>query len=141
VRILKFSLLAVTLSGCAVLHRAQYGDVDATHKKAKKISVKVSENTINIGELSSVAGAIGKKSKGVGKLGEAFDWYETLFQFGPRTGTPVFTENYARGVPAQLAEKCPKGRLVNIVSLRESREYPVVKGEIVRVDADCIGGG
>ena len=127
--------------GCAVLHSAQLGDLEPIDQKnSQRISVKVSETTLDLREIAGLAKIGGDvfASRGLSSAGSAVDTYTAVFQFGPRTGTPVFNELYARFVPELLREKCPKGHLANIVSIRETRSYPVVKGEIVRIDADCI---
>lgn len=131
--------LGACLAACAALHKTQLGDVEPA-EHAKHISVKVSETTLDLRELASLAklGGHAFNSRGLTNTGKGLDAYTTLFQFGPRTGTPVYNELYARYVPELLREKCPKGRLANILSVRESRNYPVVKGEIVRIEADCI---
>lgn len=131
--------LSVILHGCAVLHRAQLGDVDGrSGKKGSPISIKVSETTVDFGEAARIAHNLGGSKSGASALGDVASTYESYFQYGPRTGTPVFNELYARSVPNELAEKCPGGRITDMISIRETRAYPVVKGEIVRVDAVCI---
>lgn len=131
--------LAGILPACAVLHKAQLGDVDGrSPRPGSHISIKVSESTVDLGEAASVARSLGGKKSGANAVGDAISTYETYFQYGPRTGAPVFNELYARTVPEQLAEKCRGGRVVNLISIRETRAYPVIKGEIVKVDADCV---
>jgi hypothetical protein len=127
---------------CAFLHSVMLSDVEPRPKSSTPIDVKVSENTVNFDELSAIAKNIGKlkKMKGVGKVSDGLEMYTTFFQWGPRTGTPVFNEYYAQVVPDLLQAKCPGGRVTNIVSIRESREYPVVKGEIIRIKALCHNG-
>jgi hypothetical protein len=126
-------------SGCAVLHKVQLSDVDAGGR-GQPISVKVSETTVDFGEAGRLAKGLGKSagSRGLQGAGRAAGTYETLFQFGPRTGAPVFNELYARDIPEQLAAQCKTGYLTNVTSIRESREYPVIKGEIIRIDAFCV---
>lgn len=126
-------------SGCAVLYRVQLSDVESGGR-GRPVSVKVSENTVDFGEVSRLAKGLGKSagSRGLQSIGKGADTYEQLFQFGPRTGAPVFNEFYAREVPERLAAECKNGYLTNITSIRESREYPVIKGQIVRVDATCV---
>jgi hypothetical protein len=138
-RFLASIVLWAAAVGCAALHRTQLADVEPAGK-GHHVSVKVSETTLDFAEMARLAKLAGSlmKSGVASRAGEGLDAYTTYFQFGPRTGTPVFNEAYARFVPELLREKCPKGRLVNILSTRETREYPVVKGEIVRIDADCL---
>lgn len=133
-------LLGMTLvSGCAVLHKVQLSDIEGENR-GFPIRVLISENTINLvelGKLAKFAGELGK-SRGAESLGDVFETYTMLFQWGPKTGTPVYNELYARDIPERLMKACPGGRVTDISSIRESREYPVVKGEVIRIDARCI---
>jgi hypothetical protein len=126
---------ALGLWGCAVLHRTQLGDVEHVPTgRGTPVSVKVSETTVDFNEVGDIAKSVGPAKN----LGEASHAYTTYFQFGPRTGAPVFNEAYARGVPDMLIEKCSGGRLTDLVSIRETRAYSVIKGEIVRIEAVCV---
>jgi hypothetical protein len=133
------ALLIACVSGCAALYRTQLSDVEPPNR-AKHISVKVSETTLDFKEMASLAKLGGRAfhSPAATNVGRGLQAYTTLFQLGPWTGAPVFNELYARYIPELLREKCPKGRVANIISIRESREYPVVKGQIVRIEADCF---
>jgi hypothetical protein len=126
-------------SACAALYKVQLSDL-TNISGGKRVSVKVSEMTVDFGEASRLAKELGQSagSKGLGSLGNAAGNYEAFFQFGPRTGTPVFNEFYARDVPERLAAECKAGYLTNITSIRESRDYPLIKGQIVRIDASCF---
>lgn len=132
--------MAALLDGCAYLHKVQLSEVENIGNRGRKISIKVSETTIDFREAGRIARDMGRfsNSRPVSELGKAVEAYVTLFQWGPKTGAPVFHELYAREVPEALASKCKGGRLANIVSMREAREYPIVKGEIVRIDAVCL---
>ena len=135
---------ALLFSSCAVLHKVQLSDIEHIPKNAKPVSIKISENTVNLeelGELARIAGSLGGARRAGQAADDALSAYSTLFQFGPRTGTPVFNEFYATDMAERLVKACPNGRLTNIVSVRETRSYPVVKGEIIRVDAYCIKRG
>lgn len=125
--------------GCAVLYKVQLSDLEHA-PRGKPVSVKVSETTVDFGEAARIAKDLARSSgsRGLGNVGNAASNYESLFQFGPRTGAPVFNEFYARDIPERLAGECKSGYLTNITSIRESRDYPVVKGQIVRIDATCV---
>jgi hypothetical protein len=134
--------LATLLDGCAYLHKVQLSEVESIGDRGRKISVKVSETTIDFREAGQIARDVGSfsNSRPVSELGKLAEAYSTLFQWGPKTGAPVFHELYAREIPEALAAKCKGGRIANIVSMREARQYPIVKGEIVRIDAVCLAG-
>lgn len=134
--------LAWFTSSCAALHSVMLSDVEPRRKGADVIDIKVSENTVNFEELARVGKQLGKldKFKEAGELGDLIALYTTLFQWGPKTGTPVFNPYYAQVVPELVQAKCPGGRVTDIISIREGREYPVVKGEIIRIRALCHSG-
>ena len=55
------------------------------------ILVKVSEDTINFAQAGAIAQGAGRviKNKGLERAGKVLETYTALFQFGPKTGTPV----------------------------------------------------
>ncbi len=136
-----FTLSGLTQS-CAYLHSVMLSDVESRRGPVETIDVKVSENTVDFAELAKIGKEIGKyeKFKGVGKAGDLLEMYTLFFQWGPKTGAPVFNPLYAQVVPDLVQAKCKNGRVSNLVSIRESREYPVVKGEIIRIKALCHTG-
>lgn len=136
-------MLLPCLQACAYLHKVQLAEVEGGVSHGRKVSVKVSETTLDFREAGQIAQGVGKYSgsRSIGELGKIAEMYATFFQWGPKTGAPVFNELYARKIPEALAARCKGGRLANIISVREAREYPVIKGEIVRVDAVCISRG
>lgn len=125
-------------SGCAVLHHVQIGDIDkAGGRKTSKIDIKVSETGINIKEAGEIAKALSTSKEGR----EAADTISTiisLFQMGPHTGNGVFSDTYAEDLIEKLYEQCPSGTVTALESIRETRKYPVVSGEIVNVQGLCI---
>ena len=131
--------LAIMQNSCAVLFKVQLSDIDGPAAKGHIISVKASETTVDLAEVASISKNLGRstKSKGLGQAGEGIDTYLALFQMGPKTGAPVYNEFYVRSVTEDLVAQCKNGRLTNIISVREAREYPVIKGQIVRIDALC----
>lgn len=134
-------LILILITGstvaCAVLHKVQLAEVDGDNlSKGEKISIRVSETTVNVREAAEIAKLT--QIKEAGAFAKVAGYYSMLFTFGPSTGTPVFNEFYARNIPEALKQRCQKGQLSNIISVRETREYPVIKGEIVRVDAVCV---
>lgn len=142
IRVVSVLSIAWLPQSCAYLHSVMLSDVEPRSKSSTPIDVKVSENTVNFEELAAIGKNLGKidKLKGLGKASDALELYTTFFQWGPRTGTPVFNAYYAQVVPDLLQAKCPGGRVTNILSIRESREYPVVKGEVIRIQALCQHG-
>lgn len=132
-----FILAVLSLTpACAVLHHAQIGDIDNHEGHRKPIDIKVSEMGVNLDQAADVVRNFAGKNDGrnAGKVAE----YVGYFQMGPRTGNPVYVSDYARKLVEQVWEACPSGTVTNIQSIRETRAYPVISGEIVKVKADCL---
>ena len=131
------SILALSLSGCAVLYHAQVGEIDNRKKfKRKYFDFKVSESGVNLKQAGGVA-KIFTNDKGDETIEEVRKII-ALFQQGPKTGQPVYNEKYARNIIKQLRKACPSGRITGLTSIRESRNYPVITGEIVKVTGYCL---
>ena len=127
-------LMGMALQGCAVLHHAQIGEIDDRHRgKMKKFDIKVSQTGVNVEEAGKVVDAVSKS-----EAGSAVSDIIQLFQFGPRTGNPVFNEHYAKNIVDLVFKECPSGKVTGLTSIREMRKYPVISGEIVKVTGWCI---
>lgn len=129
--------LAVLLSGCAVLHHAQVGDIDnRSGYRREQFDIKVSELGIDFG----AAAHMGRQLFGsrAGEQFEKLNQVASLFRSGRATGNPVFVEDYARKINEAILERCPSGWVTDIVALRETASYPVISGEIVRVVGTCL---
>jgi hypothetical protein len=61
-----------------------------------------------------------------------------LFQFGPKTGNPVFDETFADVVAQRILQECPTAHVTGLLSMRESASYYAVSGEYVTVRGYCI---
>lgn len=135
----KYLLLTpiLLLSACARMDHIQIGDIDQSQGKLKPISVKVSENTVNVDATLAVTDAIVTSSPGSDEV-EALRTIWALMNMGPRTGNPVFNDSYAQNILNQLHAQCQSGKITAIRSIREANDYAIASGEIVRIDADCI---
>lgn len=135
---LKFCVLflSVFLCHCAVLHHVQLADIDGSPEYAKvPIEVKVSELGVSMDDIKNIANATSTRAgKDVGNAAE----FVKNFQMGPRTGAPVYTDKYAEKIIYELHTKCPSGKITGITSVRETREYPVIKGEIIKITGYCL---
>jgi hypothetical protein len=129
------------LTACAQLHHVQLSDIsdlsDRDRASAKSIDIKVSETGVNLQEATDIAKAFTRNERTRDQMQQVQNMI-ALFQTGPRTGNPVYVENYWRDLPKMLAAECPGGRIANLMSLRETRKYPVISGEIVRIKATCL---
>lgn len=136
----KYLLLAgsaLILDGCAVLHHVQLSDIDnrkAAHTHA--VEVKVSETGIDLNDAKLIS-SVALSRQNSKELNEIMDIIG-LFQMGPRTGAPVYTIAYIKDVQKELKSQCANGTLTDIESIRETRKYPVISGEIVKVKALCV---
>ncbi len=121
-------LFPIILSSCAVLHHAQLGSIDNamnSNEISTPIDIKISETGVNGEEAALIA-----QQNDIALL-------IALFQFGNRTGNPVYSEKYAEGLIQEIHRQCPHGKIVNLLSVRETRKYPVISGEIVKVIGEC----
>jgi hypothetical protein len=133
-----FILVAMSLSGCAVLHHVQISDIDNRAKfTLVPIEVKVSEVGVDLGDAKAIAQAGLANQRDRQAAGDIASIIQS-FQMGPRTGAPVYSDKYAEKLIYQLHTQCPSGKITGVQSVRESREYPVIKGEIVKITGYCL---
>jgi hypothetical protein len=124
------------LSSCAVLHHVQVGQIDnRSGQVAVPFEILMSESGVNVHEIGALARAA-RSNAGDAAAGAAA--IVSLFQFGPRTGNPVYNSHYAERLVYVIHEKCPSGRVTGLMSIREMRKYPVVSGEIVKLTGYCL---
>ncbi len=130
-----FAICAIALSGCAHLHHVQIGQID--NRKALidvPFEILMSETGVSTEDVAAIARATRTNAgKDAGNVAAIIG----LFQMGPRTGNPVYSERYAEKLVYEIYRKCPSGRVSNLVSIREMRKYPVISGEIVKVTGVC----
>lgn len=129
--------LAVLLSGCAVLHHAQVGEIDnRSGYQREPFDIKLSELGVDFGAATRAGGQLfGSRT---GEQLERFNQVASLFRSGRATGNPVFVEDYARKLNEAILERCPSGWVTNVVALRETADYQVISGEIVRIKGTCL---
>ncbi len=130
-------VLAALLSSCAQLHHVQIGEI-VSHPDfvQKPFDIKISETGINIQEAAEVSKVFLSQDRQ--KDADNIAGVLGLFQMGPRTGNPVYVKDYARNLVQLLYEKCPSGKITGLMSVRETRKYPVVSGEVVKVTGYCL---
>lgn len=129
---------SLLLTSCAVLHHVQVGDVNDDEKfTLRPFELKVSETGVDFEEAGKIAKAF-TGSKAAKKDIDGVTDIIQLFQQGPRTGVPVFSETYAQNIIHDLYKECPTGKITGIVSIREMRKYPVISGEIVKIKGYCM---
>lgn len=128
---------AWSFTGCAFLHHHQLGEIDSeVVRKGRKFVILLSETGVNLAEAGGILQNATRHAKTQRDIGRATAIIE-MFQMGPRTGNPVFTEKFADQLVDQVLERCPRGRISGLASTREMAKYPVVSGEIVKVSGYC----
>lgn len=129
--------ILLLLCSCAQLHHVQVGEIISHPQYTQEpFDIKVSESGVNLNEAAQVSKVFLNKQGD--KDAENIAGIIGLFQMGPRTGNPVYVKNYAKNLVQLIYEACPSGRVTGLMSIRESRKYPVISGEIVRVTGYCL---
>lgn len=129
-------ILIILNSGCAILHHVQVGEIDnRAGVVAVPFEVKVSETGVDMGDVKNIARAFNTKGgNDGGRLAEAVQY----FQMGPKTGAPVYSDKYAEKMIYMIHQQCKDGKVTGLMSVRETRKYPVISGEIVKVTGYCL---
>jgi len=128
-------VVALAMCGCAHLHHIQVGQIDNRDDTvAVPFEILMSESGVSTEEIGAIARA--SQSNAGDNLG-AVAAIVSLFQMGPRTGNPVYDRHYAERLIYQIYEKCPSGHVSDLQSIRETRKYPVISGEIVKLTGVC----
>jgi hypothetical protein len=129
-------LMGLCLSGCMRAHQVQLGEVDAQAvERGQHFEILISETGVNLDEAAEVVKVFaGSRAE---EVDQAQDIVE-MFQMGPKTGNPVYDEGYADALFEALRAECPRGQISGLMSVRETAQYPVVSGEIVKVTGYCL---
>lgn len=123
---------ALVLSGCMTLHRTSIGDISSG---GSRFVIEITDIGINMENTSKAVGRVsGKKDEA-----ETVKNIIGLFQWGPRTGNPVYNIGLWNGLAAKILEKCPKGEIHSLVSNREFRNFYYGSAEGVRITGYCLG--
>ena len=128
-------IFLVNFTSCAYIHRVAINDIDVSEKnKYYPFEVKVSETGWDLKQAGDIVDTIGWH--GDDRYKQLME-IVSMFQMGPRTGNPVFNDQYANKIYMMLKEKCPSGVTTGLMQVRESASYPVVSGEIIRIRGYC----
>lgn len=124
------------LTACARLDHVQIGEIDQSQGSLTPFNVQVSE----FGFEAAAAAEIGR----VATKGQASQQFQqirdilALMNMGPRTGNPVYDDEYANKIMSYIYAECPSGKLTGLASVREAKSFGPVSGEIVRISGYCI---
>ncbi len=129
----------ILMFGCMQLHNVQYEDIDTT-RNGKKFEIVITETGFSSDEAADVA----QGSYKMANMGQESDEIEMIrlflemSQFGPKTGDPVFDDRFADNIEKEILKKCPSGNVINLAFIRETKDSPIVSGEMVRIKGECI---
>jgi hypothetical protein len=134
-------LLAMGLGqGCAVLHSAQVGDIDAQIvMEGKRFEIKIAEIGVDIEGMGELAKDLSKSTKREEETNTVVDLIK-MSNMGPSTGYPVFRVDYSDTLIERIKEACPSGRVSGLISVRETASYGLLSGEIVKLIGYCAEG-
>jgi hypothetical protein len=132
-----FAIAAVgLLAACARLDHVQIGEIDQTQGTLIPFNVQVSQFGFEAAAAAELGRAVSK-----GRTAEQFQQLRdilALMNMGPRTGNPVYDEEYADKVLDYIYAECPTGKMTGLTSVREAKAFGAVSGEIVRLSGYCI---
>ena len=129
--------MCALLSGCAVLHSVQLGDIDSkTVLNGEPFDIKISELGLSTEDIAAIGQALAKGSGYADEVGTVGDII-ALFQMGPRSGNPTFTVEYTDTMREVLLQECPSGRITGLMAIRETARYPIISGEVARLVGYC----
>lgn len=129
--------IAFMASSCAVLHNVQIGEIESsTEMVSTPFEIKVSEFGVDLNDVKAISNAALSK----GNAQRSNDALQAIqyFQMGPHTGAGVYSIAYVDHMERKIRQQCPSGRITGLMSIRESAEYPVIKGEIVKIKGYCL---
>ena len=136
-----FPLTTLMLNGCVTLHHAQVGEVDSDIVlQGEYFEIMLSEVGVNVDEVVDFAQMFAGSKEGAENL-EAIGELIKLFQMGPRTGNPVFYDDYSDQIFMKLSRTCPSGRISGLTAIRETADYSMISGEIVKLTGYCARRG
>ncbi|HRK06692.1 MAG TPA: hypothetical protein PLZ57_02890 [Pseudobdellovibrionaceae bacterium] len=137
ITVVALSLTPMLLSGCAIMHHTQVGEIDSQAVlKGRRFEILISETGVNFDEAARVGKALTQHQQTRDDIGGVAGII-SLFQMGPRTGNQVFSPMYADKAFDLIRKECPRGVVSGLVSIRETAKYPVVSGEIVKIIGYC----
>ena len=121
-------VISVMMSGCAVLHSTQLGEIDSQAVlEGRRFEIRVGELGVDMEEMFD------NGNEEEGDLGDLI----ALLNQGPRTGNPVFFDDYSDVMAIWLAQECPSGNITGLNVLRESVEFDSISSEDVRLVGYC----
>ena len=133
-------LLTGLLSGCAILHATQVGDVDSQIvMNGERFEIKLAEMGVDLEEVAEFGNELGRMANRDKEAEGVMDLMK-MANSGPKTGYPVFDVKYSDGLMDKIKAACPSGKVSGLTSVRETADYGMVSGEIVKLVGYCAKG-
>lgn len=131
-----FLFFCTQLFGCAVLYHVQLGSIDnRSQYVAVPFEIKMSEIGVDAQRAGKLVDLLSRdKNQSAQKAGN----FMAMFQMGPHTGMPVYSTKWTEQVFYKLYEICPSGQITQLTSIRESRNYDAISGEIIKITGNCL---
>jgi hypothetical protein len=123
-------------SSCAQLHDVQISDADLSDAHQTKFDVKASDTGVDLKEAGELLKALSSNTASK-TAGDTLSTVWSVMTFGPKTGNPTFSYDYANGLASSIDSICGSGKITMLSSIRESNKYPIISGEIVRYVGYC----
>ena len=125
------------VAGCAVLHTVQIGDIESSSELSSvPFEIKVSEFGIDLNDVKALSTVLLNKNESK-QTNDALAFLQ-YFQMGPHTGAGVYSIAYVDHLENKIRAQCPNGRITGVMSIRETAQYPIIKGEIIKIKGFCL---
>ena len=132
-------ILTLALCGCIRVHHVQVASVNST-AQGFPIEVLIESVGVDAAKVVRKIEKVHQVMSGSKKPNNNISNIIALFQTGPKTGAPVYEENWGEQLLTQLLDKCPSARLDNVFTQRLATDYgdTGITREIVLVKAICL---
>jgi hypothetical protein len=124
-------------SGCASMYNQQISDIDSTRGALRPFEIQTNATGVNVHDGAAVARTLAT-DEATRKETSFLETVIALTQFGPQTGEPTFSDDWADGMVDELLRVCPSGQVTGLSARREAMKYPVISGELVTIKGYCI---
>jgi hypothetical protein len=139
VTLMVLTLCSAAMAGCVVLHRSSVGERLAHEGTSYPVDVAADQNSVNVRAVANLTAGVARNTGAAGGDTAAgiIELVGFLTSWSPETGYATDTDTWADTIPSMLKEQCGGGVVTGIQLLRETADYALVGGEVVRVRAIC----
>ena len=132
-----FGLSLLLIGGCSQLHHVQVSNIDQSRGKLTPFTVQVNELGFDAAQTVQIGADVAKSASTSEDL-EFIAFILAISNFGPKTGNPVYNDNYAEQILVEVVKACPSRKITGLTSIREATNIGPVSGEVVRINGYCI---